>query len=664
MFNFNIERLKRLPHRPDVVWQGGWHTLSDLSIATENPAEEYCLGMWICTDNGTLGPGEDMVHTLGEATPEKLLALMVAFATNTEMTGYRPGEVQVIDPETADYFAKELSETGIEVTLSGKMPQWELATGDFESFINKGPGGSDSLSLFSNPDLTMDQIIRFGEAAAEYYQAAKWHDFSDLDLFRIVSPHGGPGLEYTVILGWAGLEYGLGFYANALQHEAAHCGGNPEEFMDRDEPLWLFSFNERRDSHFRELSAEWSRMGMPLAGESAYPLIMCQKPQTGPFTAGPSELEFLTGLLLALARTDTGAADQGRWSVTVPLGNRKVEYTLELPHVLEPLNLADAIRWGIPPDPRTNDGIFEAMGKLMGNEMDGDPAEAENTFNNKFTGRTSEEIIAEADLPQTPAQFAKQHCYLAYDAVGYRKQVLARQALLVDPCCVRAFNILAEENSDQTRRLEYYIQAVTAAHDQWDLAALYRESGDLDGNPEIRPALRALAGASRTCEKIGEMDEALKYGLEFLTYSPSDGPQVRHLVLGQLLVKGRTADATRILAEWNPGFLEAPADKRDLEADTFMEYGGDRLFVAVSALLLAAGSGADDKELRKMLGEIRSQNRYLLPFLNEGKKPPSTSLENLTIGGGAVALFVGIELKDSWQNEPRLSSLSGKKRGR
>ncbi len=664
MINLNIERLKLLPMHSEAIWEGGWHPLEKLRISGNKANQEYRLGMWVCLENGLVGPGTDMVHSTESATPSKMLDLLASFACNFPNMGYCPGKVRVNDQKTADYLAPLLAHVGIEVSFVAEMAQWELHSREMNHQLNQGPGSTTTASLFANPELGIDQIIRFGEAAAEYYQAAPWHEFSDHDLIRIVAPHGGPGLEYTVILGWADLEYGLGFYSKPEQHDDHQTNSEDEDYFDRYGRIWLFTFNDCREAGFRDVFSEWEKKGMPLAGKSAYPLLLSHHPQAGPKPPNSRELDYLSGLLLALARCKAPMADRGRWSVTVPSGQGQVQYDFELPYVLNPLSFQDSIRWGIKPDPRANDLMYEAMAKTMNfDPADADP-DAEIIFNDKFSGKTAEQIIEEADWPPTKAREADLLCTDAYQAVGYLKQVLARKALSVDPGCIRAWSILAEENSDARKSLEFYKKGLAAAKKKYDLLALCKEHGDLAGQPKLRPVLQVLGGVCFQSEKIGNIDEALQSGLLSLACTPVDGVEVRHFVMGELLARGRLEDASRVLQNWPTDYFLVSPDGDEMDSEMFMMFGGDMVFVAVSQLILAAHEGSPETMLKNMVKEINSINRYVLRFLNTATKPPATALENYSPGGGAVALLVGTELKQAWQNTPGLIELGKKKKGK
>lgn len=652
MIDLRTERLKQLPLNSDAVWEGGWRPLPDVIVVDDHEPQRYCMGLWGCLQRQVIGPGRDMVQPAAAATSDKLLDLMVDFAVDQRLTGYRPGRVCVDDEQTALFLADKLKDAGIEVAWTARLDFVAAAAEDLSDHLSGTQVGS--LSLFSAPELSLARIIEFGDAAAEFHRAAPWTSFSDLDLFRIVSPFEAPGLEYAVILGNAGQEFGLGFYADADQHDAV-IAGSPETFLESKTPVWFLTFCGRQDRGFREMMREWADKGMPLAAEDAYPMLLCRLPDGEPRLPGPEELVHVTGLLRALARTTTDMADEGRWSLTVPTGPGDATYRLELPYVLEPLSPQTILRWGIEPDPRANEGVMSAIASMLHDQPEG--GTDTDDLNARFAGRSFEDIMNEADLPDTPRQRARNICYEAYDAVGYRRQILARRALREDPDCIGALTLLAEETSDPDRRWELSRDAAEAARRLLDASGPADADCDPHFDHELRPAVRALASATVVGVNAGRTDEALAYGLEALRWSPAGGFSVRHVVLNGLLLADRLDEAESLLDRW-PG-LDPPADEPPLPRDEadFMAGRGDRLFVAAARVLLEARARGALVTLERRLRDLQRSNRYVLPMLYDGKRPPRTALGNSAPSGAAVAEFTGGILGDAWRATPALGEL-------
>ena len=605
MIDLNLERLKRLPQNPTAVWEGGWRALPNISIATDQTPQDYQAGLWTCLESHAVGPRGDMLQPSRLATPEKLFELLVIFACDNDLAGYRPSLVRVDNKETALFLAEKLKGTEIEVAQASDLPTLDdLASHLASHLAGGGENGNDPLSILAASELTMEQIIDYGHAAAEFHKSAPWNVLSDVDLISIVSPEAGLGLGHATILGGAGLEFGLGFFSDPAQHDAAQSGASHEEIMNRPDPIWFFSYTERGERDHRHINREWSNLGLPLDSESAYPLFLCRLPDGRPQKPGPGELNFLAGLLRALARSTVDQMDTGRWSVTVPTLGGDVEYRLELPYVLKPLDLSDRVRWNIPLDSRRNYCLPEA-----------------------------------------------------HDAVGYYRQVLARRALRENPDSVDALALLAEETGDLARQLELCHQTITTGRRVLPLEAWATNHTDLVEVPQARSYLRTLALAVDLLKEAGDGGQILEYGLEFLRLHPHDTGNLRHIVLPELLVTGRNEEARALLDNW-PG-LEEDEEAPPLEDTDFMTGNGDLLLLDVAGILLDLRDGVPANEMTKRVEEITKVNRYLWPLLTKGKQPPGTSKQSFALGGGLVASFIGMILKEAWDQTPETAQFGG-----
>ena len=102
MPNFDAERLRRLPQRPNEVWQGGVvPVLSWLTKVADLGDRAPCLVAWLALQDNQAWPAE--VCESGEQGFGKALASLLDFATDTAVGGYRPGRVEVCDVRLAEY---------------------------------------------------------------------------------------------------------------------------------------------------------------------------------------------------------------------------------------------------------------------------------------------------------------------------------------------------------------------------------------------------------------------------------------------------------------------------------------------------------------------------------------------------------------------------------
>ncbi len=618
MLDLRRERLRRLPAEPDAVWQGAWRELPGLRIATDTEPRTYLAGLWADRDSGMIGPASDVIQPAENATPERLFDRLVEFATSEHWGGRRPGRIEVDDAEVADYLAGMLEGLDVEVVPVGELAVIDAAVDDLAEHLAQASRSPLDLSLLAAADLPLAQVVEFGAAAAEFHRAQPWLHFCDEDLITIEAPDAPPELQHVVILGAAGYQFGLGFYADPGDHAAVLRDEGPA--IAEDQPVWFFSYcdaNDPEDRHDRELMREWRARGMPLAGENAYPLLVCRGRDGEPVLPGPDELAHVTGLLRALARTPLAEADTGRWAVIVADSRRSaVEYRLALPAILE-----RPVTAGLP---------------------------------RRLPGSEQAEIL----------------CEQSRLAEGFRRGALARAALRADPDSIEGHTVLAEDEPDPIRSAALRRRAAELALTRLDdLAPPTSAAGDEPSVPARDPRARAVLHALGDMahdgigpgagSEPGDLELGLRCGLEILARHPADTAGVRHDVIAWLLRQGRHEEAAAVLARWP----ERAFEEHDPTGDPLLEPGGpaallgpaDRIFVDTAAAILAARAGEPTTELTRRLGDLARRNRFLLASLWQERQPPASAMRNPSPGGGRVANVVADLLGDIWRAEPALA---------
>jgi hypothetical protein len=127
-------------------------------------------------------------------------------------------------------------------------------------------------------------------------------------------------MEFAVVLGAGRSVFGLGFYRSMasfleFRNDASETG------VPRfgREGLWQLSFDPITEIPPKDADL-WMDHKLPVAGRSAYPLVM--NFQSGGRITRPSvvELSYLHALLRALSQTTEAEIDSGRWqkNVTTP----------------------------------------------------------------------------------------------------------------------------------------------------------------------------------------------------------------------------------------------------------------------------------------------------------------------------------------------------------
>jgi hypothetical protein len=617
MLDLRRERLRRLPLDPDAVWQGAWRELPGLRIATDTEPRTYLAGLWADRDSGMIGPASDVIQPAENATPERLFDRLVEFATSEQWGGRCPGRIEVDDAVIADYLAGVLEGLDVEVVPVRELAVIDAAVDDLAEHLAQASRSPLDLSLLAAPDLPLAQVVEFGAAAAEFHRAEPWLHFCDEDLITIEAPDAPRELQHVVILGAAGYQFGLGFYADPGDHAAVLRSEG--RAIAEDQPVWFFSYcdaDDPEDRHYRELMREWRARGMPLAGANAYPLLVCRGRDGEPLLPGPDELAHVTGLLRALSRTPLAEADTGRWTVTVGDGRRSaVEYRLALPGILE-----RPVTAGVP---------------------------------RRLPASEQAEIL----------------CEQSRLADGFRQGALARAAMRVDPDSIEGHTLLAETEPDPARRAAFRRRAAELALTRLDDLGPSTPAGGEEPmvparDARARAVLHALGDMAHdgmwpgAGSEPGDQELGLRCGLEILARHPADTVGVRHGVVATLLRQGRDEEAAAVLARWP----ERAFEEHDFAGDPLLAPGGpgalvgpaERIFVDTAAAILAARAGEATTELTSRLADLARRNRFLLGSLWQERQPPASAKRNTGPGGGRVAEEVADLLGDVWRAEPAL----------
>ena len=305
-------------------------------------------------------------------------------------------------------------------------------------------------------------------------------------------------------------------------------------------------------------------------------------------------------MLAALADTSEAEIDTGRWTRPVTSGGREVDMTLTLPHVFAPES-AQAARLPAGFDMRSGERVHADLARFFATHEFASLEDANAAIQAEFSGRPP-------DTPRsagaTPLERAQDIVYDAFDAIGRRRVILARQALEVSADCADAYVILAESAAGPSRALPLYEAAVAAGERAIGAARFADLAGRFWGVLETRPYMRARLGLAQTLAALNRAGEAEQQYRGLLQLNPNDNQGVRYLLLAGLVVAGRDDEALALMrqypddvaAEWQ--FTWALVDFRQGR----LEEADNRLAAALDynptvPLMMAAGKG-----LRPMAG--------------------------------------------------------------
>ena len=482
VISLSLERIKSLPARLDT-WQVGFARMPKwVTDETEVPFRPLVP---ICRDAGGGPIGDSVLLAPGEPPGPSAIA---AIASLGAMRGVRarPRRVQVLDPDLANELRVHLAECGIEVEVVERLDAIDEVIEDMRVTF---AAQEVDLPVLAR-GVHVERLRAFAEAAIEFHRVQPWDDLCDEDLVVIESPNAPRGMACFTVLGAAGLERGLGFYASPTafkQFQDTDLDDLPEVTGGE----WMFSFESPAEWPIAD-SEFWETHDLPVASDGEYPLLLCLMPNGKHKTAGPEQLAFVEGLLRALATTTQDEMDTGSWSKTVETIDGPRTISLSIPAMLE-------------------------------------------------AGAEPEES---ATTPQSKAREIVDH---ACETEGRLRIKLAREALRVWPDCADAWVLQADAMPDLSRSLELWRLGVEAGERALGPRRLKEYEGHFWGMLDTRPYMRARSGLAGALWEAGEHEEAIAHWHGLLRLNPDDNQGIRHELVPRLLEVHRDAEAKALL---------------------------------------------------------------------------------------------------------------------
>ncbi|MFB3816864.1 MAG: tetratricopeptide repeat protein [Candidatus Methylomirabilales bacterium] len=533
-----LNRFARLPRIAGEAWHGGLVRLPSwvLDSPGGKPYRPWAA-LWISERTGFIhlktqeeGQGRD---------PGLALAALLEFGLTRKLANCRPERVQVTDEATAEYLARNLGDTGIQISATANLSAIDELLRRFAEDMHGAPLPPDALDA---PGVTVERMRAFAEAAKAFYAAAPWRHLTDEDLVRVESPEAPRGLGYLSVLGGAGYTFGLSFYEQPGELDAIAAADDPADVADGPDH-WALLYGPISDLSLGDADL-WEEQQFPVAGDQAYPLAARLGPN-GVLRPDAATLAYLEALLLALAETTEEEIDRGRWSRPVQAHDGTVTVTLCIPDLLEPLDAPPKPRPGMP-DRRVMERMLMEMERFASRSSFRDIDEANAALQEKFCGP----MDAIPSTATTPLEKAQDLIYRAFDARGRRKVQLARKALELSPDCADAYVVLAEQTADPQAARELYAKGVAAGERALGPKVFAESAGEFWGITSTRPYMRARLGLARCLEDAGEVDDAIGHYQELLRLNPADNQGVRDVLLPLLLLERRDAEAGALLVKY------------------------------------------------------------------------------------------------------------------
>jgi tetratricopeptide (TPR) repeat protein len=436
----------------------------------------------------------------------------------------------------AAYLEKELGELGIAVRFVPTIQGVEEAEKHFAESL----GGAKVRSLLTAPDIDDALLERFATAAAALYRAAPWRYLGDQDYLVAEGSSHPRTMGCVSVLGAAKQTEGLSFFASpkelvGLSEDASRTAKTLTGGSVTFDPLSDMPVDD---------AARWVARDWPVSPGRLYPLCFFfdRGKMRGP-TA--EELTHVIDWMEALALTSESEIDSGRWDKTLDsFGPRLV---ITLPNLLRPATDPESRPRGALFDRRSMEAVQAKIVRYFEEHPAASIEEMSRIMQEKFSGSIDDLPDAE---PRSPAERAQQLCYQAFDAIGRRRVILARQAIQVDSDCADAYNLLAEAAYEPADVLRYYEQGLRAA--QRTLGSEFEESiGHFWGIHATRPYMRAREGCAQILDYLGRTDEAIAHAWEMLRLNPNDNQGIRYSLLAWLLKIHADEQAGKLLKQYD-----------------------------------------------------------------------------------------------------------------
>ena len=322
----DFDSLKKLSIRRGVTWQGGLRRLP-LWVTPEGVKPfRPRAAVWVSSFGKVhLGDAVEPVDT----SANLVMDAFVEFARHERWGGYLPARVEVTDPVEAALLAPPLAELGIPVEVTPKLQHVEEALGHLanEAATNPAPGILDA------PEMSLERVRSFAEAARLFYEAAPWRHLTDEDLLRIEAPAGLRDAQHGLVLGAGGQEFGVILFGSPRLADAMRRRLDTSPF--EHDSAWCVFFGPISEAPLEDADL-FEDHGFPVAAPDAYPWPAQIGPKRRMRRPGVRALQHLDAVLRALAASTESDFDEGRWTRVVVTPDGEVPVTLALPDRVDP----------------------------------------------------------------------------------------------------------------------------------------------------------------------------------------------------------------------------------------------------------------------------------------------------------------------------------------
>ncbi|MDF2857516.1 MAG: hypothetical protein K0Q87_3367 [Neobacillus sp.] len=265
--------------------------------------------------------------------------------------------------------------------------------------------------------------------------------------------------------------------------------------------------------------------------------------------------------------------------------------------------------------------LQETMAELQ--EQNFESIDEVNEFMNKRINSPSPRKTA-----MTLKERAQQKIYDAFEIEGLQRYKLAKEALKLDPNCVDAYVLLAENEGSLKKAAEMYEKGMKAGEKELGAAFFKENKGHFWGLIETRPYIRAKVNYAEALHQLGEVDEAIKQYEEILELNAMDNQGVRYSLFPAYLEQMEINKAEKLLKQFEEGGAHGVYNK----------------------LLLELVKNGFTPKSTKLLKEAKKENRHVIALLTGRKRIPKQLPDYYGMGDENEAIIYVDAHLQLWRN--------------
>lgn len=223
---------------------------------------------------------------------------------------------------------------------------------------------------------------------------------------------------------------------------------------------------------------------------------------------------------------------------------------------------------------------------------------------------------------------AQQLVYAAWEAEDTEQRVhYAREALELDPNCVDAYLVLANDASKSRGDVLQFLKSAVEAGERVLGENLAQDQGHFWHLPETRPYMRARYSYAETLWELGKRDEAIEHFLAVLELNPDDNQGVRYMLVSHHIEMGDVNEAAALL-------------------DRFEDHSALWLF---SQALIAYIQHGDCTSSRGIKKKAIAANTHVIGFLTSQQHLPSELPDYYGLGDESEAVVYAWYNRKLWR---------------